>query len=299
MEQNQKLKPMNRTLLATLLFACFAWAATAQITIPQPSPAGSVYSKVGLTDVTIDYFRPKVKGRKIFGEGSDYLQPYGKTWRSGANSGSKLTLSTDATIGGKKVKAGEYLIFTVPGKDEWQFMLYSDIKLGGNVAGYDKANEVLRASVKPMKTSHTTESLTYNITDISDDNTSANIELAWADVSIKVPMQVYFDEIVMKDIAENTKVNPRNYLAAANYYYSADKDLDQALEWVNTYLNTGDNSKQFWNLHLKARILAKMGNKKEAIAVAEKSKELATNFPNGDFGYIKRNEDLIAEVKGK
>ncbi len=299
MEQNQKLKPMKRTLLVTLLVACIAWGAMAQINVPQPSPSGSVSSKVGLTDVTIEYFRPKVNGRKIFGEGKDYLQPYGQTWRSGANAGSKLILSTDATVGGTKVKTGEYLIFTVPGKDEWQFMLYSDLSLGGNVNRYDKANEVARTSVKPIKTSHIIETLTFNIADISEDNTSANIELAWADVAIKVPLKVSFDEEVMKEIAENTKVNPRNYLAAANYYYTANKDLNQALEWVNMYLNTGDNAKQFWNLHLKAKILAKMGNKKEAIEVAEKSKDLASNFPNGDFGYIKRNEDLIAQVKGK
>ncbi len=290
---------MKNALLATLLLTGLTWSSNAQITIPQPSPAGSVSSKVGLTDVTIDYFRPKVKGRKIFGEGSDFLEPYGKIWRSGANAGSMLTLSTDIKMAGTDVKAGKYLIFSIPGKDEWQFMLYSDLKLGGNVAGYNKANEVLRTSVKPVKLSNSVETLTFNISDISEDNASANIELSWADVSIKVPFTVSFDEKVMKEIAEKTKVNPGNYLAAANYYFTAGKDLNQALEWIDMYLSTGDNSKQFWNLHLKARILAKMGNKKLAVETAEKSKELATNFPNGDFGYIKRNEDLIAEVQGK
>ncbi len=288
---------MKKTLLAAALLICISWAANAQITIPQPSPAGSVYSKVGLTDVTIDYFRPKVKGRKIFGEGSDYLQPYGQLWRAGANSGSKLTISTDVEIAGTNVKAGEYLIFATPGKDSWEFKLYSDISLGGNVAGYEKEKEVLSTNVKSMKLSPQVETLTFQITDINEDNTSANIELAWADVSVKVPMKVSFDDVVMKEIAEKTQVNPGNYLSAANYYYSADKDLDQALEWIDMYLAVGENSKQFWNLHVKAQILGKMGKKKEAIEVAEKSKELAANFPRGDFGYIKRNEDLIASLK--
>ncbi|TRX52168.1 DUF2911 domain-containing protein [Fulvivirga sp. M361] len=291
---------MKRIFIATLsLIACFAWQANGQITVPQPSPAGSVFSKVGLTNVTIDYFRPKVKGRKIFGEGSDFLQPYGTLWRAGANSGSKLTLSTDVEIAGKKVNEGEYLIFITPGKDQWEFKLYSDISIGGNVAKYDKSKEVLSTNVKATKLTSNVEALTYNITDLSEDNSTAAIEMAWADMSIKVPLKVSFDEEVMADIAKNTKVNPRNYLAAANYYLSANKDMDQALKWVNMYLAEGENSKQFWNLHLKARILAKMGNKKEAITTAEKSLDLAKNFPNGDFGYIKRNQDLIAEVKAK
>ncbi|MBL6448928.1 DUF2911 domain-containing protein [Fulvivirga sp. 29W222] len=288
---------MKKTLLTALALFCFIAGAMSQINTPQPSPAGSVYSKVGLTDVTIDYFRPKVKGRKIFGEGKDYLQPYGETWRTGANSGSKLTLSTDAVIADTKVPAGEYLIFTVPGKDSWNFMLYSDLSIGGNVSAYDKKNEVLNISVKPTSLSQTVETLTFNIADISEDNTSANIQLSWDDVSIKVPVKVEFDEVVMKDIAANTKVNPSNYIAAANYYYNTDKDLNQALEWVNMYLAEGENSKQFWNVHLKAQILAKLGKKKEAIETAKKSMEAAKAFPQGDFGYIKRNEDLIASLK--
>ncbi|MEQ8927037.1 MAG: DUF2911 domain-containing protein [Fulvivirga sp.] len=286
-----------RKTLTILLAVITCYATQAQIEIPQPSPAGSVYSKVGLTDVTIDYARPKVKGRKIFGEGSDFLQPYGQVWRSGANAGSILKLSTDVKIAGTDVKAGEYLIFTVPGKDEWKFMLYSDVSLGGNVAAYDKEKEVLSTTVKPMMLSTPVETLTFNISDISEDNASANIQLSWANVSIKVPMTVDFDETVMKSIEANTKVNPGNYVAAANYYLNAGKDLNQALEWMNMYLAVGENSKQFWHLHTKAQILAKMGNKKEAKATAEKSIELAKAFPSGDFGYVKRNEDLIASLK--
>ena len=291
------MKKRITNLIALALLVSFG--ATAQIDMPQPSPAGSVYSKVGLTDVTIDYFRPKVKGRKIFGEGSDYLQPFGQRWRAGANSGSKLTLSTDAKIGGADVKAGEYLIFATPGADSWNFSLYSDLSLGGNVNGYDDSKEVMNVDVKAMKLSSPVESLTYNISDISEDNTSANIELAWADMAIKVSIEVSFDEAVMKDIAAKTQVNPQNYVAAANYYLNTGKDLEKALEWMNLYLAVGQNSGQFWNVHTKARILAALGKKKEAIAAAEDSLEKAKNFANGDFGYIKRNEDLIADIKKK
>lgn len=268
----------------------------AQINTPQASSAGSVSSTVGLTDVKIDYSRPKLKGRQIFGEGSDFLQPYGQIWRAGANSGSVLSLSTDVEIAGQKVEAGEYLIFATPGKDEWSFMLYSDLSLGGNVAKYDKANEVLATTVKPTMLSTPVETLTYNISDISEDNTTANIELTWADVSIKVAMKVDYDTEVLAQIEKNTKVDPRNYVAAANYYFNTGKDLEQALKWMNLYLAEGNNSDQFWNVHVKAQILAKMGNKKEAKAVAEESLAKAKASENGDFGYIKRNEELIKSL---
>jgi len=268
----------------------------AQISTPQASSAGSVGSTVGLTEVSIKYSRPKLKGRQIFGEGSDFLQPYGQMWRSGANSGSILTLSTDAEIAGNKVAAGDYLIFTIPGKDEWRFMLYSDLSIGGSVNKYDKSNEVLSTTVKPTILAQATETLTFNITDISEDNTTANIELTWADVSIKVPMKVDYDKIVMAQIEKNTKVNVGNYSAAANYYFNTGKDLEQALKWMNMYLAEGNNNEQFWNIHTKAKILAKMGNKKEAKAVAEESLAKAKAAANGDFGYIKRNEDLIKSL---
>ena len=100
--------------------------ALAQIDMPAPSPAGSVYSKVGLTDINIDYSRPKVKGRKIFGEGSDYLQPYGQLWRTGANAGTILTTDKDLMVEGTNLPAGEYMILTVPGKDTWDFIFYKD-----------------------------------------------------------------------------------------------------------------------------------------------------------------------------
>ncbi len=290
---------MKKTLLINAIALSFLLAfgsLQAQIQMPQASSPASVTSMVGLTEVKVDYFRPKVKDRKIFGEGSSYLQPYGQIWRSGANSGSVLSLSTEITMAGTKVPAGEYLIFTVPGKKTWDFMLYSDLSIGGNVAGYDKSKEVLRTSVEPTKLSQNVEALTYNISDISEDNKSAALELSWADMSVKVPFTVDFDEIVMADIAEKTKgeADPNTLIQAANYYYATDRDMAQALEWINKGLEA--NPSAFWNVHLKAKILAKLGRKDEAIATAEESKRIASEA-DSDFGYVKLNDDLIAEIR--
>ena len=282
------------TLLLSLLLTCTMGFVQAQINIPAPSPSGSVSSTVGLTNITIDYFRPGVKGRKIFGEGSDYLQPYGTLWRTGANTGTVLKLSTDATIAGTKVPAGEYLIFTIPGAETWRFMLYDDLSIGGNTAAYNTEHEVLNVELAPKKTSKLIERLTFQITDISADNTSAMIHMAWENTALDVPVTVDFDEIVMADIASKTHVNPNNYVAAANYYYATDRDLEQALEWINKGIEADPNA--FWNIHLKAQILAKMGRKEEAIAAATTSMETAKASGN-DFGYVKRNQELIDSLK--
>ncbi len=290
---------MKKVLLIAGLFA-FLMAfqvVNAQIATPQPSAKAKTETTVGLTDITISYFRPSVKGRAIFGEGDDFLQPFGTMWRAGANSGTVLKLNTDAKIAGKDVKAGEYLILMTPGKDTWEFKLYSDLKMGGNLGSFKQENEVLSASVEPEMLSKPVETLTFQISDINEDNTQANIHFEWENYSLKVPVEVSYDEIVMAEIEKNTKVNPANYISAANYYYNTGKDLNQALTWVNSYLAEGKNSQQFWNVHLKAKILAKLGNNKEAIETAQKSIELAKANEGGDFGYIKRNEELIESLK--
>ena len=284
---------MKKILLLAIV-AMFYVGATAQITTPAPSPAGSTYSKVGLTDITIEYSRPKVKGRKIFGEGEDFLQPFGTLWRSGANSGTIITTSTDIKVEGQELPAGEYMLLTIPGKDSWTVIFYKDKSIGGNMANHKDEDDQLKVTVKPSTLAETVETLTFNIADISEDNTTAAIQLAWANTSVKVGVAVNFDDVVMESIKKNTVVNERNYVAAANYYFNNDKDLDQALAWMNMYLE--NHPKEFWNIHTKAQIQAKAGDKKGAKETAKKSLELAKASERGDFGYIKRNEDFIKSL---
>ncbi len=289
---------MNMKRITNLIALCVlvAFGASAQINTPQPSPAGSVSSTVGLTEVSIEYFRPGVKDRQIFGSGDQYLEQFGEVWRTGANAGTMVSFSTDVKVAGQDVKAGEYQMVSIPGESEWQVMLISE-PIGGNEGAYDESKAVVKATVKSSKPAGTVERMSFQISDISADNTSANIHFEWADVSWKLPIAVSFHESVMKDIAAKTQVNPQNYVAAANYYLNSGENLEQALEWMNKYLSMGENSGQFWHVHTKAQILAKMGKKKEAIAAAKDSMEKAKAFEQGDFGYIKRNEDLIASLK--
>lgn len=280
----------------TLMIVACAMLAQAQIQTPQPSPAGSVSTTVGLTDVKISYSRPLMKGRKIFGEGSAYLIPYGQIWRTGANNGTIITFSDDVTVEGTAVPKGEYLLFTWPGASEWTVSLYKDLSLGGNTAGYDKTKEAANFKVKAGKLTEKVETLTLNITDLAEDSKSANIEIAWENTSVKFKVGVEFDEKVMKSIEANTKVNPANLITAARYYHATKRDLKQALAWVDEYLAVGKNSEQFWNVNFKAQLLKDMGDKKGALAAATQSLEMAKKAPS-DFGYIKLNEDLIKTLK--
>jgi hypothetical protein len=270
-----------------------AWVSQAQVQIPGASPAGSVSTQVGLTDIRIDYFRPKAKDRKIFGSDASVLVPYDKLWRTGANSGTKISFSDDVTVEGTKVPKGEYLIFTWPGATEWTVALYKDVTLGGNTNKYDKSQEAANFKVKPEKLTEKVELLTFNITDISADNKSAKVQMAWENTSVKFNVGVDFEAKVMKSIEDNTKVAPYNYFQAAVYYLENGKDLNQALDWVNKAAE-GMNS-PFWVLHQKAKIQKALGDKKGALATANQS--LAKAKENSNRDYEMMNEALIKSLK--
>lgn len=283
---------MKKILIVALLAICMA--AEAQIQTPAASPAATVTTVVGLTDVKVSYSRPKAKGRKIYGEGADYLVPFGQLWRTGANNGTVITFGDDVKVAGKDVKKGDYLLLTIPGASEWTVILYSDVAMGGNTAAYDQAKDAARFTVKSDKLSEKVETFTVNIADIADNNTSANIQVAWENTSVKFPVTVDYDAKVMKSIETGTKVAPGNYIAAANYYFDNGKDLNKALEWITLGINTG-NQNAFWNIHTKAKIQSATGDKKGALATAQLSLEKA-KAAESDFGYIKLNEDLIKKL---
>jgi Protein of unknown function (DUF2911) len=283
---------MKKLFTIILIAACFI--VEAQVQVPQPSPAGSVSSVVGLTTVKVEYSRPRVKGRKVFGE-KDVMHPYGQIWRTGANNGTRISFSDDVTVEGTKVAKGEYLIFSWPGATEWTVSLYKDLSVGGNTDAYKKEDEVANFKVKTEKPATKIETFTVSIDDIAEDNKSAKITIGFENAVFRFGVAVDFDAKVMKSIEDNTKVSPNNYIAAARYYYDSNKDLKKALEWVD--LGIAGNPSAFWNVHFKAQIQQKLGDKKGALATAQQSLDLAKKNSGGDFGYIKLNEDLIKTLK--
>ena len=176
---------MKKILLSTVALCLYSFLIFAQDG-PAPSPASTVTQKVGLTDVTIEYSRPGLKGRNMY----ETLTPEGKIWRTGANAGTKISFSTGVKIEGKDVAAGSYLFYTIPGKNEWTVMLYSDTTLGGNVAGYDESKETARFTVKPVMVSPKIETMTFGINDISKESTAASIVFMWENTSWKLKLEV-------------------------------------------------------------------------------------------------------------
>lgn len=281
----------KKLLIFALLVICFA--SQAQVQIPSQSPAGSVSSVVGLTEIKIEYFRPKVKGRKIFGTENNVLVPYGKIWRTGANGGTKISFSDDVKVENIAVPKGEYLIFTWPGATEWTVSLYKDVKLGGNTDAYDKAQEAANFKVKPEKLAKPVETFTISVDDIAVDNKSAKVSLEWETTAVRFTVTTDYDAKVQKSIDTFTKVNPSNYFQAAVYYLENGKDLKQALEWVNKAAEATPNA--FWILHQKAKIQKGLGDKAGALATATASLDEAKKANNRDYQMM--NEELIKSLR--
>lgn len=282
---------MKKTLLIVAMAVMFM-VSEAQIQTPAASPAGAVSSTIGLTEVKIEYFRPRLKGRKIFGE-KDVMYPHGTIWRTGANSGTTISFSDDVKVEGIDVPKGEYLIFTWPGAGEWAVSLYKDLSLGGNTPRYDPSKEAAKFKVKTRELSEKVETFTISIDNIAVDNKSAEVTLAWENTAVPITVSVDYDEKVMKSIEANTRVNPGNYFQAASYYLETGKDLNKALEWVNLALESNPNA--YWMLHQKARIQKALGDKKGAIQTATASLNAAKQAKNRDYQTM--NEDLIASLK--
>lgn len=282
---------MKKTCLIIAMAVMFV-VSEAQIRTPAGSPAGSVSSTIGLTDVKIEYYRPRLKGRKIFGE-KDVMYPHGTIWRTGANSGTKISFSDDVKVENINVPKGEYLIFTWPGAGEWSVSLYKDISLGGNTDGYDAGKEAAKFKVKTKKLAEKVETFTISIDDIAADNKSGKVTLAWENTAVPFTVNVDFDKKVMEAIEANTKVDPGNYFQAASYYLDAGKDLNKALEWINLAL--ADEPNAFWILHQKAKIQKGLGDKKGAIQTATASISSAKAANNRDYQTM--NEQLIQSLK--
>ena len=270
------------------LFALATVSAQAQtIKTPAPSPSATVKQAFGLGEVTIDYSRPLARGRVIFGD----VVPFDKVWRTGANAMTKLTFTEDIKFEGKEVKAGTYGLFTIPGKDSWEVMLYKDLSIGGNVSKYQQADELLRVRVKPQQNSRSVESFTINLDEVAA--SSATLQLMWERTIVPVRLTSDVDSRVMKNIESVMKVeDSRPYFQAANYYYENGKDLKQALAWSEKAIAQNN---AFYVVHLKAKIQMKMKDYAGAIKTAQESRRLAVEAKNDD--YVRMNDKIIAEAK--
>jgi hypothetical protein len=275
------------TIASVAILALGTCTVNAQgLKVPAPSPSQTIKQSFGLGDISVEYSRPAVKGRVVFGD----LVPYGKVWRTGANAATKLTFSDDISFGDVPVKAGTYALYTIPGKSTWTVMLYSDLTLGGNTADYNQEKEVARISVPAKYTEAKTESFTFNIAKVKP--TTATLELLWENTRVPIKIATEIDGKVMKNIDVAMANDTRPYFQSASYYFDNNKDLSKAKMWVEKA--TEQNPKAYWVRLLKAKIELKMGDKKAAIATANEVVAMATEAKNDD--YVKMAKELIAKA---
>ena len=283
---------MKKLLLIVLLIT-FSLNVSGQIKTPQPSPFAKIEQKVGLTDVTLEYSRPSMRGRTIFGD----LVPYGKLWRLGANANTKITFSTDVAIGDYNLKAGTYAIYVTPDETTWNVVFYSDASNSGTPKEWDDAKVVamLNADVYPMPMKIETFTMTFD--DLS--NSSATLGMLWEAVYVGVKIDVPTDNMVLTNINEVMNGTPtaNDYYAAAVYYLQEGKDVKQAKTWIDKAITMAGDKVQFWQLRQQSLIYAKAGDKKGAIAAAKKS--LVASEAAGNADYVKMNKGSLAEWETK
>ena len=278
------------SIVAALSMAlALALPLSAQIQTPAASPTVEVKTKVGLTDVSLLYSRPSIKGRTVFAAAKTSVVPFGSMWRTGANSATKISFGDDVSIGGTAIKKGDYAIFSTPGATEWKVMFFNYETT--NAGGYGDKTAVATWTLKPQKLAEKVETFTIDINDQTMDKASINI--IWENTKVSMPLSVDVEGKVKASI-DRVLAGPsaNDYFTAGSYYHDTKKDLNKALEWVQ---KANAMSPQFWTLRKESLILADLGKKKEAIEVAMKSLAAAKEAKNQD--YINMNEASIAEWK--
>jgi hypothetical protein len=260
-------------------------AALAQPELPRPSPSAKVAQTIGLTEITVDYSSPAAKGRKIWGG----LVPYDQMWRTGANAATKITFSKDVVFGGKPVPAGSYALFTVPGKTSWTVILNKKAEQAGTGRDYQADLDLVRFTVQPRPAPQR-ERMTFLFSDFGDDH--GTLDLEWDKLRLPIPIKVATDEQAMVNIGKAIDGTWRTYANAARYLTENKKDLDTALRYADQSLALKED---WYNVWIKATVLAAKGQRKDAIALGDRAYALGQK---ADFFFLEPEiKKTVAEWK--
>jgi len=272
-----------KKILYLLVFMITMQTVTAQIDIPAPSPGASFTQKFGFAEIKMEYSRPSVNGRVIFGG----LLPFDSLWRTGANGPTTFTTSDAITINGKELSKGTYIVLSKPGKSSWEIMFNKNPLV--SYTNYKPQDDIIRITVPVTKTDLKTESFTISTTDVKSN--SCKLVFAWDNTSVQLQLENDVRTKVMNQIKQKLAGPTQGeYNAMAKYYFDNNESITDAVAYINKAVSMGETMA---NLRLQSQILAKSGDKKQAIMAAKKSLEKAIAANNAD--YIKMNKDSIAE----
>ena len=283
---------MRAFIFTILLFiGCLSYS---QINTPRISPATEIKQMVGLTEISIEYSRPSMRDRQIFGN----LVPFGKVWRTGADNSTKISFENDVIISEKTIKSGTYSIFSIPNKDSWEIIFYSDVELWGVPRDWSDDKIVFSSNfdVEMLEKGDTIETFTILFNDLT--NNDVNMTIAWENTSIDIKIEVPTRSMVESDINKVLSDNPKSsdYYAAAVFYRQENINLDKSLEWINKAIEMNE-SPRFWQYRQQSLIMAANNKFADAVDAAKKSLNLAIEADNQD--YIKMNRESIAEWSKK
>ena len=283
---NSNLPRIFSAIAGGLLLASSLPAQTPRVDFPAPSPACTIKQRVGVTDIEVVYSRPGMKGREIFGS----LVPYGQVWRTGANAATKLTFSTAVKLNGTDIPAGTYALFTIPGADEWTIIISKNVTQ--SPLQYDEKGDVARFKATPLQLSEQIETFMIEFNNVRDE--SADMNLIWDHTVVPINIGIELTSKLVSQIEAvmASDAKPKPYFQAAMFYYDHGQDLQKASQWVDAAITERE---AYYIVHLKAKILAKLGDKEGAIAAAKHSSELAAKAK--DTAYVKLNDALISSLK--
>lgn len=274
------------------LFLLGISTSQAQITKPNASPRAQLTQQIGLATAKLDYGKPAVKGRKIFGE----LIPFGKVWRAGANASTKISFNRDIMLHKQAIPTGEYALYVIPNKTEWTIIISKNTKLWG-AGGYDAKDDLVRFNVATSKLKAHQETF-Y----IGFENFHANggdLIITWEKTKIVMPIFIDTDAVIYKEIKEKVinasgEIKAGTYFDAASFYVEKGKDLDQAAKWFDKAIEL--RPKAFWYLYARAELAFKQNDRTTARRLSEKSLKMAQESA-ADYGYIAKNELLLKKIK--
>jgi len=250
--------------------------------MPAASPAQTIQQDFALGSIKVVYSRPSAKGRRVFGD----LVPLNKIWRTGANEATKISLTEPVEIGGKKLDTGVYVLYSIPGEDNWEIIINKGIGNWG-IDGYKESQDVVRFRIVPQKTKTMVETFTIQFSNVQPE--SCSIDLSWEKTVVSIPVTADIRAKLKARLEEQLQTAEKKpFWQAAQFYFEYDRNMLKALDNVNKAIEA--YPKGYWMLIYKAKIQKEMGNIKGALESSKQSMELAKEDGNDD--YVKINKDF-------
>lgn len=260
-----------------LLGTSIASAQSTVLDLPRDSQHARIMQRIGLTDITINYHRPLVNNREVWGK----LVPYGQVWRAGANENTTIEFTDPVMVEGKPLAAGTYGLHMLPGQNEWT-IIFSKVASAWGSFTYDQKEDALRVAVKPQP-SEMHEALTYDFDDVKPNATT--IALRWEKLAVPFKVEVNTPEVVQQSLHKQLRglaqYTWEGWDDAGNYLTDHKGNLEDALNYENRSIQVED---RFENQITRARILDELNRKQEATAAREKAISLATAIQLHTYG---------------